>query len=181
MHFPEDYASDYTLANILDAADWWFETEHIGPALHEPTREVYRFTARYNYMMATGAKLVKGTGGATKAFEHAGGRRMKEIAHILGMMPIPGSLNLRTDNPFDWNIGYYRAQILDVEERGKGLHVPWIPRWARFYPIVLSNRAEEMVFAFRFEGESYPDNFVEVISNVRLSDLIEGDETCLWR
>jgi hypothetical protein len=39
-------------------------------------------------------------------------------------------------------------------------------RWARFYP-VMGN-----AFAFRFEDESYPDNFVELIAEYLLADVI---------
>lgn len=164
--------SNYTLANILGAAAVYFTAERIGPALHEPTREVWRFTPRNRgsiYSRVIAATMESGAGGAAAAFNHADGRRIDEIAAATGIQCVPGSLNLRCTQPFDWGRNYYRAQLLDVSERGVGLDVGWAPRWARFYPIKVNN---EPAFAFRFEGEGYDDHFVEVIADRRLRDVV---------
>jgi CTP-dependent riboflavin kinase len=113
--------------------------------------------------------MIAGAGGATAAFEHAGGRRIGEIAEVLGWRPFPGSLNVRLEVPFDWNDGYYRAEILDVVERGRGLDVEWRPRWARFYPVTIDGVD---ACAMRFEGERYPAELVELIAPWRLRDRL---------
>jgi hypothetical protein len=46
-------------------------------------------------------------------------------------------------------------------------------RWARFYPVVGNT------FAFRFEDESYPDNFVELIAEYWLADVIGRQQVVL--
>jgi hypothetical protein len=53
--------------------------------------------------------------------------------------------------------------VLDVVARGQGLDVDWKPRWARFYPF-------SQAFAFRFEGDTYDERFVELISDHVLRD-----------
>lgn len=161
----------YTRDNILTAAARYFEGEFVGPALHEPTREVWRFRPRPQRERLTWGKMVDGAGGATAAFEYADGRRMDEIEEAMGWRPVPGSLNLAVDGPFNWDDGYYRAQVLDVIERGKGLDVNWSPRWARFYPLTIDGVA---ACGFRFEGEGYRRNFLELIAPVKLRDAVKG-------
>lgn len=159
---------NYTRERILAAARTYFRAERIGPALHEPTREVWRFWPRNLPERSLTGAVSAGAGGATKAFEYANGRRIGEIERALGVRPYPGSLNMVMGDAFWWGRDYYRAQVLDVVERGKGLDVEWAPRWARFYPV----KADSVpAFAFRFEGERYPDRFVELVSEVRLRDL----------
>ena len=87
---------------------------------------------------------------------------MDEFQSLLGVRPVPGSLNVHLTEPFDWESRYYRAQLLDVVDRSAGLDSAWQPRWARIYPL-----AGE-VFAFRFEGETYQDDFVELIAGRQL-------------
>lgn len=164
----------YTKKDILNAARLYFEAEYVGPAIHEPTREVWRFKPLMRDALCDVGRAQSGAGGATKAFEHAGGRRMDEIETALGVRPIPGSLNVRMDDPFRWHVDYYRAQVLDVAERGKGLDVEWAPRWARFYPVRVS-LAGVPAYAFRFEGEKYSPNFVELIAPTCLRDMCYGD------
>lgn len=154
----------YHLADILSAASEWFHVERVGPG-HVATREVWRCTPK-RWAEMYSVELLAGAGGAAPAFEYAGGRRMDEIETALGVRPIPGSLNVRTDLSFHWDRGYYRAQVLDVD-RSAGLGGQWTPRWARFYPL-------RDCWAFRFEGETYPDNFVELIAPHRLRDTITG-------
>lgn len=154
---------------ILKAASIYFEAEHIGPALHEPTREVWRFTPRETVSRFYTGDTRDGAGGATAAFNYENGRRIREIDNAIGMMPLPGSLNLVGDRPFWWHRDYYRAQILDVARRDLGLTSEWLPRWARFFPLQADGIP---AFAFRFEGESYEDNFVELIAATRLRDIM---------
>lgn len=163
---------DFTRDKILDAASAWFEPEYIGPALHEPTREVWRFTTLpVSPALWTGA-VRHGAGGASKAFAYEGGRRADEIGQVLGVKPYPGSLNVELDAPFDWDDAYHRARILDVADRSKGLDSEWQPRWARFYPVTVE---DQEAWIFRFEGERYRENFAELIAPVRLRDHLKKD------
>ncbi len=168
----------YLIGDIIAAASAYFDHEKIGPALHEPTREVWRFTAKEKPARYTHAVLRAGAGGATAAFEHEAGRRIFEIESILGIRPVAGSLNLALDGPFDWDDGYYRAQLLDVKDRAGGLNSQWEPRWARFYPLTIDGAA---AFAFRFEGERYDHRFMELIAPQRLRDMVKGPRVRLCR
>lgn len=164
----DENRKNYTSVAIIKAATVYFRPEYVGPALHEPTREVWRFWPRPRLGRRLTGAVKAGAGGATAAFEHANGRRMDEIERAVGMRPIPGSLNMVTSDPFWWDQDYYRAQVSDVVERGKGLDVEWAPRWARLYPVDVCGAG---AFAFRFEGERYPERFVELVADVRLRDL----------
>jgi len=170
MNVSSEFHSQYNPAAIMSAAARWFDVEYIGKARHVPTRVVYRFTRKPPLLSSWRGVAIDGAGGAAKAFEYAGGRRMKEIKNILGFMPFPGSLNLRGDRDFYIGTGYYRAQILDVAERGHGLDAEWAPRWARFYPLKANGMP---AWAFRFEGENYRQDFVELIAPIRLRDQIQ--------
>jgi len=117
---------------------------------------------------------VKGAGGATGAFLYDDARRIREIESIVGVKCYPGSLNVQIDESFDWDHNYLLAPILDVADRKLGLDSPWAPRFVRFYPCDIEGVP---AFVFRFEGESYPDNFVEVISGWRLRNLVSGPIT----
>lgn len=164
------YRAAYTRDNIIGAAERWFEAEKIGPALHEPTREVWRFRRRnIAHVYSAQAQAVSGAGGATPAFEYAGERRKAEIEKALGFWPFPGSLNLEVSQPFNWDEDYYRAQLLDVKQRGRGLDGEWAPRWARFYPVEIEGND---ACAIRFEGEGYRANFVELIAPKKLRDAL---------
>lgn len=168
----------YTKEAILAAASWFFAAEYIGPALHEPTRQVWRFRPHpINWQRHSGV-MQAGAGGATKAFEYADGRRIGEIEQVLGWRPIPGSLNIRLDRPFGWDDGFYRAQILDVKDRSKGLQSDWEPRWARFYPLQIDG---EDACAIRFEGEKYDPAFIELMAPDRLRDLVPGPRVVIAR
>lgn len=170
--------SRYTRERILEAASRWFDAEYIGPARHEPTREVWRFKPKTAQQRLTSAYIQSGAGGATPCFNYAAGRRIREIEAALGFRPYPGSLNLVLERPFDWDDGYYRAQILDVKDRSAGLDSEWVPRWARFYPLPLG---AVTTFAFRFEGERYDNRFMELIAPVRLRDVLDGPKVMLAR
>jgi hypothetical protein len=147
----------------MQAATEFFEYEYIGPALHSPTREVFKFTLNpqpQGDKRLLEAEVVHGNGGATIAWQAFENRRIKEVEYILGYAMVPGSLNLNCEQNFDWNYGYYRAQILDPRLTGD-----WEPRWCRFYPVIYKGMN---VFAFRFEDERYAENFVELIADRRL-------------
>ena len=115
-------------------------------------------------------------GGAAPAFRYAGGRRQKEIQAALGFEPVPGSLNLQADRPFDWDRGYVRAEISDVAVRGKGLDTDWALRWCRFYPVVVDGIP---AWAMKFEGDTYRPNFVELIAPERLRDHLKSNDVTL--
>lgn len=172
----------YTEEQILKAASQYFDVEYKGPALHEKTRSVYYFKPkkdRFLHAYRHIGKIEGGAGGATKAFEYQDGRRIKEIDDALGFATFPGSLNMKLTTPFDWGRDYFRSQILDVETRSKGFDSPWVKRWARFYPVMVN---QWPAYVMRFEGEeNYPLNFVEVISSVRLRDMIKSEEVTLER
>lgn len=170
MNVSSEFHPQYNWLAIASAASRCFDFEYVGRALHVPTREVYRFTRKPESVVSWTGATVDGAGGATKAFEYAGGRRMKEIENILGFVPFPGSLNLVGPGDFYNDTGYYRAQILDVKERGHGLDVEWAPRWARFYPVQVNGID---AWAFRFEGEHYAQTLVELIAPIRLRDQLK--------
>lgn len=168
----------YNREAILSAAAPFFAAEHIGPALHEPTRQVWRFRPQHVAWPRHVGVMQAGAGGASKAFEHEGGRRIAEIENVLGWQPFPGSLNIRIDRPFGWDDGFFRAQILDLKDRAKGLQSEWAPRWARFYPVTIDG---EDACAIRFEGEKYDPAFLEMIAPERLRDLVGGPRVVIAR
>lgn len=163
---------------ILAAAQEYFEVEYHGPALHEPTRSVYRCVAKPRQVKLTDAHMIDGAGGASKAFECHGGRRMAEIETIFGFRPVPGTLNLRLSGPFDWDRGYFRAQIFDAVDRAVGFDGEWAPRWMRFYPLKIDGL---YAIALRFEGEKYDTRFMEVIAPERLRDRLVGPRVRIER
>lgn len=164
----------YRLDRILEAASPYFDAEHIGHAGHEPHRHVFRFRAKPLVGWSTAAEMKSGAGGASKCFAHLDGRRVREVENIVGYRPFAGSLNLHIEVPFPWDTGYYRAQVLDVVNRRdvKGLEQAWAPRWARFYPVTIGG---EKAHAFRFEGDKYKENFVELLAPTRLRDTLSGN------
>lgn len=172
------HRAEFTHDKIFAAAGVYFDVEYIGPALHEPTRFVYRLKPKDHIRKTTEAVMLAGAGGATPAFHYAKDRRIGEIKSILGFRPVPGSLNLRLDGPFDWDAGYYRSQILDVVDRSKGLESEWAPRWMRFYPLTIDG--VEAV-AIRFEGERYDQKFMEVVAPVMLREKLTGPRVVITR
>jgi 2-polyprenyl-3-methyl-5-hydroxy-6-metoxy-1,4-benzoquinol methylase len=172
------HRAGYTREAIIAAASRYFEAEHIGPALHEPTREVWRFRPKLASLRMIEGEMRSGQRGAEKAFLHDDGRRCREIHDILGVLPVPGSLNLAMSAPFDWDSGYFRAEVLDVVRRSEGFDGEWRPRWARFYPVEIDGIPAH---AFRFEGELYGPCFVELIAPERLRDRIAGPKVMVTR
>lgn len=165
-----EYHLNYNKQNILGVASLYFEFMRVGPALHEPTREVYAFRPIIREEKRYDAILVDGAGGASKAFTFNDNDRIKQIKNAIGIECYPGSLNVKLNRNFDWNKGYFRAQIKDVTNRKTSLgKAEWRPRWARFYPVKINDLD---AFVFRFEGEGYPTDFVELLSAVRLRDFI---------
>lgn len=173
---PDHLMAKYTRAEIFAAAEHYFHAQPVGPALHEPTREVWRFAPKKRPMGIWAGNVQSGAGGATRAFEYAGGRRMQEIGSILGYIPVPGSLNVWCDRPFDWSADYYRAQVLDVADRRAGLSSAWEPKWARLYPLKIEGIEAH---AFRFEGEAYNERFVELVAPCQLRDALNSDRVTL--
>lgn len=164
----------YTKDKILSAAAEYFSIEYIGPARHELTRSVYRFTRKPDRDLKACRHIgiiENGAGGAAKAFLHEDSNRVKEINRLFGFAPFPGSLNVKLDTPFDFGRDYYRAEILDVENRARGFNSAWSLRPCRFYPVNVNGIS---AMAMRFEGEDYSDKFVELISNIKLRDFIQG-------
>jgi len=159
----------YNKDEILKAASRYFDYKYVGPAEHEPTRSVYIFTPKKNASISYMGIPKSGAGGASKAFVHDDNRRIKEIKKALGIECFPGSLNIILEADFGFDTDYYRARVSDVADRSKGIDSHWTPRWARFYPVMVDGIK---AYAFRFEGEKYPLNFIEVISDKRLRDHI---------
>jgi hypothetical protein len=174
----KSFHGDYTRESILKAASEWFALEYAGPAEHEPYREVWRLRRKEVPGFRYSGSAVDGAGGATKAFNYDSGRRKSEICDALGYMPIPGSMNVILSSPFDWDSKYYRTPLRDVVDRSKGLDSAWSERWARFYPVIANGI---IAHALRFEGESYPDNFIELVADRRLRDALDGDKVEIWR
>lgn len=166
----------YNSKAIIAAASCYFEVEYIGPAIHEPTREVWRLKPKEVSSQPYKGTVKSGAGGASKAFVYAESRRIKEFINILGIEPVPGSLNATLTSEFDWDVGYYRAKVLDVLNRKAGLNSEWGLRWSRIYPVTV-NGVE--AFAFRFEGEKYSERFIELISNERLRGHVKKDNL-IW-
>ena len=165
--------AQYSRDAILAAAKVYFDCEHVGPALHEPTREVWRFKRLARRERLTPAILMGGgNNGATAAFKYASGRRMNEVKEALGVKPVPGSLNLMLDGPFDWDEGYYRAQLFDVADRSKGFDSEWALRWARLYPLTIN---DVPAWAFRFEQDRYDYKFMELIAPEMLRERLDGN------
>jgi hypothetical protein len=167
---PEWCRPGYHTMAISEAAQRYFKPVAWGHAMHEPTRQLW--VMRRNDE-PTGAVLTQyvmqaGTGGATKAFLREHGQRMVEIGDALGVVPCPGSLNLMLPEPFDWERDYYRVRLGDSTDRSNP-DAPWDFRWCRFYPVAIDNVGG---WAMRFEGEAYPNNFVEVIGPHRLRGLV---------
>ncbi len=174
-------ASGYEFEAIVAAARAFFDVAPPTPARHEPTRVVLRMRPRRLPALRQTAEVRSGpTGGASEAFRYAGERRINEIQRILGMRPIPGSLNLSVDE-FDWDWGYYRARLLDAVDRltgPNGFEGTWAARWCRFYPLTMNG---VRAWAMRFEGDTYPPEFVELIADVRLMDHVQGNKVTLAR
>jgi SAM-dependent methyltransferase len=158
----------YNRADILQTAGLFNDIEEIGPAMHVKTRTVWRCFPHNAETTEYNATMLVGSGGANKAFSYADGRRIFEIENILDFRPVPGSLNVKVNRAFDWDGVYYRAQVLDPVSRAN-LNGEWRPRWARFYPLMANDKK---VFAFRFEGENYKTDYVELIADDRLRELL---------
>lgn len=156
----------YTEDVIRFFAEKYFNIEFEGPALHETTRTVWKLTPKNRQVTHHKGVVKSGAGGATKAFTYNNNRRICELNDALGVEPIPGSMNVFLDEPFKWESGYYRIAMLDVKDRSKGLDSEWGLRPLRLYPVSVNN---QKAWVMRFEGEKYPLNFVELISDKKLN------------
>jgi len=175
MNVSEENKNSYNKKEILKASKKYFDIEKIGPALHEVTREVWLMKPKCASLNVLQGTYIKGAGGASHCFNYKDQRRIKEIKEILGVACLPGSFNLllNEDSVFDWDNGFVVGQILDLVDRRTGLGGDWKPRQARFYPVELNGKS---AWAFKFVGENYPDNFIEIISPEHLSQGLEhGD------
>lgn len=176
---PELHAA-YNYDAITAAASRYFHVTDVGDGW-VPSRRVWECRPRTESLEVEvlGATVKSGAGGASKAFAYADARRAKEIASVLGFTPAHGSLNLQAAAPFHWDRKYFRAQILDVKDRKKGLDSEWAPRWCRFYPLRIN---DHRAYAMRFEGERYPETLVELVAPFKLREnlfLENGEEVCL--
>jgi hypothetical protein len=172
MNLARELWPDYNEQQIRAAALEYFDIDFEGPAIHEVTRSVWRLKPKQNTIAIYRGTAQAGAGGAAKAFSHANGRRIAEIRKILGKDMVAGSLNVMLEQNFDWDHRYFRARLLDLADRSTGLAGRWAERWVRFYPLSVNGTA---AWAMRFEGERYPANFVELISDQPLRPLLAAD------
>ena len=164
--------SEYTESKIRNAALKYFDIEQEQPALHETTRTVWYCKPKKLKPKKYKGKAVHGAGGASKAFAFSDERRCKEFHIATGIYPFSGSLNIELSENFDWSSGYFVARFLDVEKRGIGLDQNWVQRTARLYPFEINGMS---AWAFRFESDNYPPNFIELISEKYLRGEIEDE------
>lgn len=165
----------------------YFTPEAIKPAVHEPTREIWVLRRKADQAslkrgvmrgFPAVATFADGAKGASKAFLRDGSKRLHELAYALGRAPVPGSLNMRLNVPFNWDEDYYRIELLDSTNRADP-QAAWAPRWCRLYPV---NVGGVCGWAMRFEGERYPADFVEVIGPHQFRDLFgQVAGASLWR
>lgn len=166
---------EYTEKVIMDAANIYFDVIERGPSGHEPHRVYIFLKPKKNVIEPYHITARSGAGGATKAFLHNKERRIDEFEDVIGYRPVAGSLNGLLERPFNWLYHYYPCHISDVVDRTKGIDSEWRPRKARLYPMLYNGAP---CHVFRFRGENYAPNFVELISDKRLRDF-EGDAlTC---
>lgn len=161
------------------AAKKYFHIESESLALHESTREVWMCKKKLfkDYLVG---KIQNGSGGASKAFAYAKGRRGEEFFKLTGMNPYPGSLNVLLEKDFNWDFGYYVGDFLDVERRGIELDIAeWKKFRVRIYPVKIKKYGAETPigghsYLMRFEKDMdrYKKNFVEVISNCRIRNIL---------
>lgn len=170
MNVTDEFRPGYNRSAMEQAASVYFDIERRGPAMHEPTREIWLCRRKHSAAAEVYGFAQAGAGGATKAFLRDNENRIEEIEHALGTRPYPGSLNMMLAQPFDWNSRYYRARISDSTDR-RNPDAPWAPRWCRFYPVSVG---EAGAWAMRFEGERYDERFIELIAPYRLRDLVQG-------
>lgn len=175
-HIPTEFKANYAGAPIFKAAQRYFNIEFVDTPEYCMTRDIYSCYWKECEVREHEGIAQQGSGGASKAWEHAEGRRCDEFEHAIGCRPLPGSLNVTMMQDFHWNEGYFRVQMLDVESRENGLLGNWFHRWARIYPCSCN---DQPAYAFRFEGEHYPLNFVELISPIRLRDHVNGDRVTI--
>ena len=171
MNLASELLPLYNEKSIRQAALQYFDIEFEGPAIHEVTRTVWKLKPKKIEPEIYCGTPRNGAGGATKAFQYSENRRINEIKEILGKEMIPGSLNITLEKNFDWDAHYFRAQLFDLKDRSTGLNGEWYRRWVRFYPVTFY---DSQAWIMRFEGEQYPLNFIELISDQLLAPLIQN-------
>jgi hypothetical protein len=182
----ESNRDGYDREQIWEAASRYFEPLYSTrvSSCGEPGhyRELWRLRRKLNSvsLWRKGA-AVNGAGGATRAWTFSNGRRIQEVENILGEEVLPGSLNIVLEEDFPWDeYGYFQGSVLDVVDREDAAKVGldktrWHKRRARFYPVAMRQPGTHAVasgYVFRFLGEEYPLNFVEVVSPVMLRRVI---------
>jgi CTP-dependent riboflavin kinase len=118
-------------------------------------------------------RVVRGAGGASRAFAAFEGRRIRELEAVVGYAPFPGTLNLRLDTPFDFEAPHLEGDVLHKAGRGK-----FHPRRTRLYPVSVDGRHGHVI---RFEGAKYSPKYVGVIAAERLRDHVDGHVTLRLR
>jgi SAM-dependent methyltransferase len=171
MNLASELLPLYNEKSIRQAALNYFDIDFKGPAIHEVTRTVWKLKPKKIEPEIYCGTPRNGAGGATKAFQYSENRRINEIKEILGKEMIPGSLNITLEKNFDWDAHYFRAQLFDLKDRSTGLNGAWYRRWVRFYPVTFY---DSRAWIMRFEGEQYPLNFIELISDQLLAPLIHN-------
>lgn len=166
---------NYHADAILGAAARYFDAEHIGPAIHSPTREVYLFRPRRIEPLELRARPVDGVKGASKAMVYNNGARADEVESILGFRPYAGSLNLRYEGEPDLSQGYYRTTIQEFP-RGN-IEGRWYPRMTRFYPVTIDGY---QAVAVHFEDKTWGRGLTECYAPIRLRDHIGETVTLRW-
>jgi CTP-dependent riboflavin kinase len=111
------------------------------------------------------ARAVDGVGRATRM--HA--RRGPALSRLLGADLFPGTLNLRLDRPFLWK-GAKPVPVPDALDWGD-LDGDWIESQAMIQPVTLSGVS---AWAMRLHRSRAPADLVEVLSEVRLRDVVAG-------
>jgi len=169
----EDKRWMFTREKIVAAAEKYFDVEYVGPAKHEPHRHVFRLKAKAMTNPDTFTGRAKhGAGGASIAFMHGRGARMDAIRDILGFTPFPGSLNVDLDRNFEWGSGYFRADLMDWRNRSEGFDSPICIKKVRFYPVTVN---DYHAYVMRFEKDDYAPNFVEIVADCKLRDVLADD------
>lgn len=114
------------------------------------------------------AEARHGTGKATIMHE----RRGQALGAAVGHPLVPGTLNVVLDRPLDWS-GATEHVIPDAVS-WSNLDGPWNSTPVRLKPVVIGGEA---AWAFRPLRSNAPANLVELLSCVRLRDVVRFPAT----